>query len=210
MCAIWSVKVNRIKELRTAKNIKQIDLCKQIGVSQGALSGWENEKYEPDLASLSKLSVIFDVSIDYLLGKSDESEPARKKGIKIPVLGTVAAGIPIEAIEDILDYEEITEEMASQGEYFGLQIRGNSMEPRIKEGDVVIVRRQSDIESGDIAVVLVNGYDATVKKVVKHENGLSLIAYNAAVYEPHFYTCEEVETLPVQILGRVVELRGKF
>lgn len=129
--------------------------------------------------------------------------------IKIPVLGYVRAGIPIDAVEEVLDYEEISEEMARQGEYFALQIKGDSMEPRIQEGDVVIVRQQSDIDSGDIAVVLVNGNDATVKKFVKHENGVSLVAFNAK-YEPMFYTPKEIQELPVSILGKVVELRGKL
>ena len=84
--------------------------------------------------------------LDYL-GRSDEPSPAppaqaKRKGIRIPVLGDVAAGIPIDAVQDILDYADIDEEMASTGEFFGLRIRGRSMEPRMVEGDVVIVRRR--------------------------------------------------------------------
>ena len=84
------------------------------------------------------------------------------------------------------------------------------MEPRMLEGDVVIVKRQDDVESGDVAIVLVNGDEATVKKIKKMDTGITLIATNTSVYEPHFYSNEEIETLPVQILGKVVELRGKF
>ena len=84
------------------------------------------------------------------------------------------------------------------------------MEPRILEGDVVIVKRQPDVESGKIAVVLVNGNEATLKRVKKQKEGITLIATNISIYEPHFYTNEEIEKLPVQILGEVVELRGKF
>ena len=98
---------------------------------------------------------------------------------------------------------------ASDGEYFGLQIKGHSMEPKISDGDIVIVRRQPDVDSGDIAVVLVNGDDATVKKVKKSPQGVTLIPSNPA-YEPMYYTNAEIESLPVQILGRVVELRAKF
>lgn len=83
------------------------------------------------------------------------------------------------------------------------------MEPRILEGDVVIVKRQADVESGKVAVVLINGNEATLKRVKKQENGITLIANNISVYEPHFYTNDEIEKLPVQILGEVVELRGK-
>ena len=72
--------------------------------------------------------------------------------------------MPIEAIENIIDYEEIPEDLARRGEYFGLQVKGNSMEPRVLEGDVVIVRKQSCVESGEIGIIMVNGEDATMKK----------------------------------------------
>ncbi|MBK5253998.1 MAG: hypothetical protein JJE03_06040 [Peptostreptococcaceae bacterium] len=132
------------------------------------------------------------------------------KGVRIPVLGRVVAGVPVEAIEDIIDYEEITPDLASQGNFFALQIKGNSMSPRMQDGDVVIIKQQSDIECGDIAVVLVNGHDATIKKVKKHEDGsLSLIPNNPS-FQPMFFSMNEVINEPVTIVGRVVELRAKF
>lgn len=153
---------------------------------------------------------MFDVSVDYLLGREEnELKPSQVNSKWIPVLGKVAAGIPIEAIEDILDYEEISADLAKKGEYFALQIAGDSMEPRINKGDVVIVRNQPDIESGEIAIVKVDGEDATCKRVVKYESGLSLVSLNPA-YEPKFYTNEEIAKLPVAIIGKVVELRAKF
>lgn len=109
-----------------------------------------------------------------------------------------------------MGYEEITPDLAKTGEFFALKIRGHSMEPRMMEGDVVIVRRQDDVESGDIAIVLVNGNEATVKRVKKQEDGITLIATNTSVYEPHYYSNKEIEELPVRILGKVVELRGKL
>ena len=84
------------------------------------------------------------------------------------------------------------------------------MEPRMLDGDVVIVRRQDDVDSGDVAIVLVNGNEATVKRIKKQEDGITLIATNTCVYEPHFYSNKEIQSLPVQILGKVVELRGKL
>lgn len=134
---------------------------------------------------------------------------APRKGIKIPVLGRVAAGIPLEAVEDIVDYEEITPEMAASGEHFGLNIQGDSMAPRICSGDVVIVRKQESVENGDVAVVLINGQDATVKRFYATEHGIKLVAANPA-YEPMFFSPEEIRSLPVTVIGRVVELRGKF
>ena len=129
--------------------------------------------------------------------------------IRIPVLGRVAAGIPIDAIEEVIDWEDISVNEVGNGEYFGLQIQGQSMEPKISDGDVVIVRRQPDVDSGDIAIVLVNGNDATVKRIKKSPQGVTLIPSNPA-YEPIYYSNEEVESLPVTILGKVVELRAKL
>ncbi len=197
--------MNRIKELRLEKDLKQAELAKILKVAQNTLSTWENGKYEPDLQAINQLASFFNVSVDYLLGRVDS--PQKRKGIKIPVLGKVPAGVPIEAIEEVLDHEEITPEMAQKGPHFALRIEGNSMEPDIRDGDIVIVRQQSDFESGDVVIVLVNGYDATCKKIVKHENGLTLIGYNTVAYPPHFYTAKEVQELPVQVIGLVVELR---
>lgn len=135
--------------------------------------------------------------------------PTSTGGVWIPVLGRVAAGVPITATEEVLDYEEITLEMANRGKYFALRVQGDSMEPKISNGDVVIVRQQPDVDSGQIAVVMVNGEDATVKRVVKQPNGIMLVANNPS-YQPMFYSNEDIEKLPVRICGRVVELRAKF
>lgn len=213
-----------LRKLRKEKKMTMKQLGNAIGVAESTISLYETGKRQPDYDTLKKLSDLFQVPIDYLLGNMDDEtyaalyelayekyryEHPNKKGVKIPVLGNVAAGIPIEAIEDIVDYEEISEDMASRGEFFGLKIKGSSMEPRIKEGDVVIVRQQPDVESGDVAIVLVNGDSATCKKVVINEGGITLIPFNPT-YEPQFYSAEQVESLPVRIIGKVVELRGKF
>lgn len=201
----------KLKEFRKLNKISQQELASFLGVTQATLSGWENEKYEMDNKSLIACAEHFGVSVDELLGISSSDIPtlSRSGAVKIPVLGKVAAGIPIEAVEDILDYEDITPEMANGGEYFALRISGNSMEPRMRDGDVVIVRKQEDVDSGSVAIILVNGDDATCKKFVRHDNGVSLISLNPA-YPPMFYTNEEIENKPVRILGRVVELRAKF
>ena len=202
--------MNRIKELRKKAGIKQIDLCKQLKVSQAALSGWENGKYEPDLTSLTKMAEIFNVTVNYLLGVPEPEQRQFKCGVNIPVLGTVQAGIPIEAVQDIIDYEELNPEMLEHGEeYFALQVKGDSMQPKMDAGDVVIVRKQSDVAHGDTAIVLVNGSEATIKRVLKQEAGIMLAPNNPA-YETKFYSNKEIADLPVVILGKVVELRAKF
>lgn len=137
------------------------------------------------------------------------SSRAFKNGVTINVLGRVAAGIPLEAIEDIIDTEEISSELAKTGEFFGLQINGDSMEPKFSKGDVVIVRRQSDAESGDIVIALINGDDATCKRLRKYRDGIELISTNPT-YKPMFFSNDEIENKPVKIIGKVVELRAKF
>lgn len=203
----------KLKKCRKDSSLSQKEFGQKIGVAESTVSLYESNKRFPDADTLKKISALFEVSLDYLLG----NEPAKAaqpkttgRGVRIPVLGRVVAGIPIEAVEEILDYEEITPELAASGEFFALKIRGHSMEPRMMEGDVVIVRRQDDVDSGDVAIVLVNGDEATVKRVKKQPEGITLIATNTSVYEPHFYSNKEIAELPVRILGRVVELRGKM
>lgn len=200
--------MNRIRLLRKMMNLSQGDLAKKMGVAQNTISNWENGNRKVDTESLKILAEIFGCSVDYILCNSDLSA-GKKSGIRIPVLGYVKAGIPIDRIEEIVDYEEITEEMASGGDFFGLRVKGDSMEPKISEGDVVIIRKQSDVLSGEIAIVCVGGNEVAVKKILKHENGVSLVSFNHA-YQPMFYTKDEVTSLPVIILGKVVELRAKF
>lgn len=204
--------MNNLKKSRKRVGMTQAQVAERIGLSQNQYSNLETGKSIIDPQLLIQLSKIYQVSIDYLLGEDELINLKQDKiVVKIPVLGTVAAGIPIDAIEEIVDWEEIPHSMAKTGEYFGLRIKGNSMEPRIMQGDTVIVRRQPDVESGEIAIVLVNGDEGTCKRIVKHSNGgISLIAFNSAVYEPHFYTSEDIQSLPITIVGKVIELRGKF
>lgn len=201
--------MNRIKLLRQSQTprMSQEKLASLIGVGRTTVTMWENGKNEIDNATLVKLASLFHVSIDYILGRDNKRES--EAGVKIPVLGDVAAGIPIEAVQDIVDYEEIDAALADTGEFFGLRLKGSSMEPRMKDGDVVIVRKQDTAETGDVAVVLVNGDSATVKRIKKEPSGITLIPNNPA-YDSMYYSNSEIDSLPVRILGKVVELRAKF
>lgn len=197
----------RLKALRAEKNMSQKELASKLFVSAQAVSKWERDEATPNPDTIIKMADIFGVSTDSLLGKNSSLNTA--PGINIPVLGDVAAGIPIEAIQDIVDYEEIDATLASAGEFFGLRLKGASMEPRMRDGDVVIVRKQDDAETGDIAVVMVNGDSATVKRIKKEPSGITLIPNNPA-YDPTYYSNAEIQSLPVRIIGKVVELRAKF
>ncbi len=198
--------MNNLKAARKAKGMTQTAVAEYIGLAQSSYSAWESGKTKIDDASLSRLAELFEVSTDYLIGRVNTPD---KQRVRIPVLGRVAAGIPIEAIEEIIDYEELDAAGYAEGEYFGLKIRGNSMEPRIRDGDVVIVRRQDDVDSGDVAIVLVNGDEGTCKRIKKSPQGVTLLSSNPA-YEPMYFNNEEIERLPVKVIGRVVELRAKF
>lgn len=199
----------RIKEARKSAGLTQLELAKKTELSRSYIGDIEKDRYNPSVSTLQLIATATNTPLEDLLPSTKTVSPAGR-GVRIPVLGRVVAGIPIEAVEEILDYEEITPELAATGEFFALKIRGHSMEPRMMEGDVVIVRRQDDVESGDVAIVLVNGNEATVKRVKKQEDGITLIATNTSVYEPHYYSNKEIEELPVRILGKVVELRGKL
>lgn len=201
-----------LKFYLTKKQSSQLDLANYLNVSNTTVNNWVKGYSMPRMDKVDRICQFFMITrADLLENKSQEESPTRHaKGVRIPVLGRVAAGIPIEAITDVDDWEEIPESMAKTGEYFALRITGNSMEPRMLDGDVVIVKRQSDVDNGDVAVVLVNGNDATVKQITKSETGLTLIGWNLAVYTPRTYNKEECRELPVSILGKVVEIRGKL
>lgn len=190
-----------------AKKDRQ-QICDDLNLKYSTFSDWVNGNKYPRIDKIELLANYFGIEKSDLI-EEKKSGVSAAKAVKIPVLGYVRAGIPIEAVEEILDYEEISQEMANKGDYFALSIKGDSMEPRITEGDVVIVRKQEIVENGELAVVLVNGNDATVKKFYMNDYGVNLISTNP-VYEPFTYSKKEVEELPIKVIGKVVELRAKF
>lgn len=203
------------ERLRIARDKKQWSygmLSDATGFSKSTL-----QRYETGFVSnipverLKIIGSVLGVRPEWLMGfdENDSTNSKTKKGFSVPVLGYVRAGIPIEAVEDILDYEEISSDLANTGEFFALKIKGDSMEPKISEGDVVIVRKQEQVENGELAVVLVNGNDATVKRFYMNESGVTLISSNPS-YPPFIYSKEQVSELPVSVIGKVIELRAKF
>ena len=204
-----------IRYLRTKLGYSQDYLAEQLGYkSYTTIQKWESGVSEPPIKKFKELANILNVDINDLANRDLTAEMRvsnvlKQKSVTINVLGRVAAGIPIEAMENIIDTEEISLDMARTGEFFGLQIHGDSMEPRIYDGDVVIVRQQEDAESGEIVIALVNGSDATCKRLIKYATGISLMSLNSK-YEPMIFSNEEINEKPVKIIGKVVELRGKL
>lgn len=185
------------------------DICNDLGFAYTTFTSWETGVNYPRIDKIEMLANYFGIEkSDLIENKSQEQSTSRHaKGVRIPVIGRVAAGIPIEAVEDIDEWEEIPEAMAKTGEYFALRIKGESMSPKLQPGDVVIVKKQNDVDTGDTAIVLVNGNDATVKQIKKTEAGIMLVGLNLEVYQPHFYSNKEIEELPVKIIGKVIESR---
>lgn len=184
--------------------VRPSNVAEAIGANKSSATGWKKGSVPTD-TTLLKIANYFGVD------PSVFKEEASPDAVRVPVLGSVPAGIPLEAIEDITDYEEIPKAMLSGGkEYFALKVKGDSMFPVFLDGDTVIVRKSPTCQSGEVCVVYVNGNDATLKEVrIDERKNLSLIPRNTN-YSPRTFTAAEVEELPVVIAGVVVELRRKF
>lgn len=217
-----------INDYRTKNNLSMDAFSSKSGISKAYISLLEKNRHPktgkpitPSVQCIKQVSDAIGIDFDILFSriegnvslKKDENvsdtETLYNRGVVINVYGRVAAGIPLEMIEDIIDTEEIPEEMARTGEFFGLQIKGDSMEPKFSEGDVVIVRHQDDAESGDIIIATINGDEATCKRLRKYRDGIELVSNNPS-YEPMFFSNDDIIEKPVKIIGRVVELRAKF
>jgi repressor LexA len=200
--------MNRLRELREIRNLSQEEVAAAIGISRPSYANYELGHRKPRMQNLTMLASYFGVSIDYLLGiDHDQERPGST--LRIPVLGEVPAGQPIDAFEQVEEYLDLYPSFALYGELFGLRVKGHSMEPDIHNGDIVIVVKQDFIESGDIAVVRVNDTEVTVKKVKKLQDGIVLMPKNPA-FEPVYFSNEQVRTLPVTIIGKVLEIRRRL
>lgn len=207
-----------LKKIRKSKDLslRQVDYKSDVSFSH--LSMIENGSRKPSPLTLKELAKIYNLDYIDLYEKAGYLDLAEKErlGIKkssssavVLIYGTIPAGIPMECIEDIIDTEEIPSEMLKGGkQYFGLKIKGDSMEPDYLDGDVIIFQKQDNCENGDDCVVMVNGNDGTFKRVFKNENGIILQPLNNK-YQPMIFTNEQIETLPVRVLGVFEELRRK-
>ena len=198
---------NRLRQLRIDSNKTQSDIAKLLNVSVGAVSSYErNERFPlPDV--LERYTDIFGVSYDYLLGKTNTKSYAEDK-ITVNVYGRVPAGIPIEAIEDIEDTEELSlKDYSPNKDYLGLIVDGDSMYPKYLKGDTIIVEVTPQCENGEDCVVYVNGYDATLKTVIKNDDGTITLQPINPSYPPTTYGPDDE---PIKILGKVKEIRRKI
>ena len=201
--------IERIDNAIKSKGLTTYRVAKDTGISQASFRDWRQGKAKPKTDKIKVLSDYLGVSVEYLLYgnvKQDKKETTVKDFERIPVLGVVPCGVPIEAIEDIIEYIDVLPGMAK--DHFGLYAKGDSMSPEIKDGDILIVKKTPIVESGKIAIVKVNGDDATCKKIIIN-GGVNLVPLNNE-YDPKFFDKEEVENLPVSVVGEVVEIRRRL
>lgn len=201
---------DNIKRIREQFDLTQDELGEIAGVSGGAVSTWERGTAEPRMGAVQKIADHLNISKADIVEEYDSTNKVipEPTSVRIPVLGSIPAGIPLEAVEDVVDWEDIPIEWTKGGkEFFSLRVKGDSMYPKFIEGDTIILRKEDDCENGDICAVYVNGYDATLKKVVKKQDCIVLQPLNPA-YDPKVYDYND-ELNPIQIAGVVVEIRRK-
>ncbi len=201
---------NRLNRAITLRNIKPIELSEKTGIDKSKISSYMSGRYKAKQDGVYLLAQALNVSEVWLMGYDVpmESIPIKKiDKIKIPVLGKVKAGYDYLAQENIIGYESI-DNVSDPENYYALQVTGDSMEPLFSDGDIAIVHKQDDFDSGNTCIVLVNGDEATVKKVVRMDDGIDLIAMNP-YYPIRHFSKNEMNEIPIKIIGKVVEARKR-
>ena len=211
-----------LNKLRTSKNISLREVDKMTGISYTHLNMIENGKRNVTPALLRNLATLYNINYLDLYEKAgyiDLIEDKRKNKIlftpltnlqqtEIPILGKVKAGYDYLANENIVGHIYLDFNPSDPENYYALEITGDSMEPLFSKGDIAIVHKQNDFDNGNTCILLINGDEATVKKVVRMDNGIDLIAMNPYYPIKHF-TKEEINKIPVKIIGKVVEARKR-
>lgn len=198
-----------LKKLRRTKKISQVALAEHLGITQQAVGKWETGRSQPDPQTLRSLADYFDVTTDYLLGRAGRATVmgyAAAGEHPIPVVGTVRAGFGALALEEDCGVEYAR--VKDPENYFYLIVRGNSMEPRIQDGDLALVHRQTALEDGDLGVIVFgDDGEGTLKKFMRRGNTVILQPFNPE-YQPQILVGEELDQL--YIAGKVVETKTKW
>ncbi|WP_126939533.1 LexA family transcriptional regulator [Veillonella sp. VA142] len=206
----------RIKELRLGHNMTGYELGLKLNITRNAVSQWETNKRVPTSTMLTQIAKLFNVTTDYLLGREEIPNDTKSEinyaipltgGVRIPVLGSIVAGIPNTAVTDYDEWIEISQSLAMRGEYFALRIKGDSMEPTLFDSDIVVIRQQPDVEDGEIAAVSIAGNEATIKRIYHRSDGIDIVGDNVRAFPRMFYSNHDIATLPVRIMGKAVEVR---
>ena len=201
--------MNRIRELREERGLQQKELAIELGISQPTVSDWEAGRKTPSAKSTLKLAKFFEVSVEYLLGIKDRGLTAVPGAIpitsrRIPLLGEIHCGEPSYAEQDFEAYVEVGTAVQAD---FALRAKGDSMiGARIQDGDIVFIRQQDTVQSGEIAAVLIDD-DAALKRIRYLPGGLTMLQAENPAYEPIFVGGEG-ETRCVRILGKAIAFQG--
>ena len=208
---------SNLKHLRLQSGMTQEELAKKLDKDYSTIGKWELGQRSPIMTDVIRIAELFNISLEKLIGQSiiyDNAEPIEldSNTIKIPVLGSIKAGIPIEAQQDIKEYIEIPKSWTRGGkDFYGLYISGDSMFPKYENKDIVIFEQTADyqIANGKDCAVMVNGDDATFKKVFLDNEGITLQPYNT-MYPAMRFNREQIENKPVRIIGIAREKRTKL
>lgn len=210
----------KIKEFRENRNITQQELAEALNTTQQSIARYESGERKTDQNVLFALADYFKISINDFFPplNFDNAKIIEMSNdcVQIPVLGTIRAGIAIEAQEDIIEYVDIPKSWLRGGrKFYGLKISGDSMYPKYNENDIVIFENTNDyqIANNKDCAVMVNGFDATFKNVTITDSGITLVPFNlnnSDGYQPTFYNKEQIESLPVKIVGIAREKRTRL
>lgn len=201
---------NLIKNRRKELGLTLLDIANACGVSEATVSRWESGNIANMKRSrIAQLASVLNISPSMLIHDDYDIQTGSSPIIKpkVPILGVVPCGEPIEAIEEIIEWIEVVPSQATG--HFGLIAKGDSMAPYILDGDILIVKHSPVVASGKIAIVKVNGDEATCKRLVINDAGITLMPYNPT-YQPMMFSPQDVEDKPVIIIGEVVEIRRRF
>lgn len=201
-----------IKRLRTERGITQEQLASLLKVSRSTIGMYETGGREPDFETCEAIADIFNVDMDYLLGRSsvERKHPITPSPIppgfspmpemvQVPLIGTIACGTPITAEQNI---EQMVCVPSRWHATFTLTCKGQSMEPRIHDGDLVAIRSQAEVENGEIAAVRI-GEEATLKRVYLHPSFIELRPENPA-FESIILSREEMNSVTIE--GKAIGL----
>lgn len=207
---------SRLKDLRQSKGLTGVELGEILNVSNKTISTWENNTREPNQEMTATIAEYFEVTTDYLLGRDPIPNDTKSEinyaipltsGVRIPVLGSIVAGIPNTAVAEYDEWIEISQSLAMRGDYFALRIKGDSMEPTLFDSDIVVIRQQPDVEDGEIAAVSIAGNEATIKRIYHRSDGIDIVGDNVRAFPRMFYSNHDIATLPVRIMGKAIEVR---
>lgn len=201
-----------VKENNTDVNV----LAQKMGIkSKSTIYRYMNAEMSPKITTVKYLAEYYNVNPIWLMGydvdmrKKSKLDKLGNPVVEIPILGTVKAGYDYLAQENWIGTIDIDKKLADGGEFFALKVKGDSMAPVLIEDDIVIIKKQDDFENGDIVVAIVNGDEATIKKGKKSESKILLQPFNTN-YDPLIFTEEEMDTIPVRIVGIVKQLKREF